>query len=143
MYFFSCIICADPLTQFLNLIDHFLLRYEHADFIGHCFSSISLSAMFLCPDDQNPPGVRLHPVRLADPPAGHPEYVGPFRQKNLCIPFPRGNLFINKIAPQGFVASLLDRKSTRLNSSHVSISYAVFCWKKNNTAPHADRKTIR
>src|SRR5699024_12882071 len=25
----------------------------------------------------------------------------------------------------------LDRKSTRLNSSHVSISYAVFCLKKN------------
>src|SRR5207249_10502601 len=25
-----------------------------------------------------------------------------------------------------------DRKSTRLNSSHVSISYAVFCWKKKN-----------
>src|SRR5690606_40950615 len=23
-----------------------------------------------------------------------------------------------------------DRKSTRLNSSHVKISYAVFCWKK-------------
>src|SRR5207249_7005951 len=27
-------------------------------------------------------------------------------------------------------AALLDRKSTRLNSSHVSISYAVFCLKK-------------
>src|SRR5690606_39589605 len=25
---------------------------------------------------------------------------------------------------------LEDRKSTRLNSSHVKISYAVFCWKK-------------
>src|SRR5699024_11249658 len=25
-----------------------------------------------------------------------------------------------------------DRKSTRLNSSHVSISYAVFCWKSKN-----------
>src|SRR5439155_19042250 len=25
-----------------------------------------------------------------------------------------------------------DRKSTRLNSSHVAISYAVFCWKKKN-----------
>src|SRR5699024_12046588 len=25
----------------------------------------------------------------------------------------------------------VDRKSTRLNSSHVSISYAVFCLKKN------------
>src|SRR5699024_12412454 len=30
----------------------------------------------------------------------------------------------------GFQA--LDRKSTRLNSSHVSISYAVFCLKKKN-----------
>src|SRR5699024_11467935 len=27
----------------------------------------------------------------------------------------------------------LDRKSTRLNSSHVSISYAVFCLKKKST----------
>src|SRR5437868_9110553 len=26
--------------------------------------------------------------------------------------------------------ALIDRKSTRLNSSHVSISYAVFCLKK-------------
>src|SRR6201990_2692755 len=30
-----------------------------------------------------------------------------------------------------------DRKSTRLNSSHMSISYAVFCLKKNNIAPHS------
>src|SRR3712207_8829295 len=29
----------------------------------------------------------------------------------------------------------LDRKSTRLNSSHANISYAVFCLKKNNTPP--------
>src|SRR5699024_11403497 len=29
-----------------------------------------------------------------------------------------------------FEVSELDRKSTRLNSSHVSISYAVFCLKK-------------
>src|SRR5207249_9730163 len=28
----------------------------------------------------------------------------------------------------------VDRKSTRLNSSHVSISYAVFCLKKKNRA---------
>src|SRR5437773_5340397 len=27
----------------------------------------------------------------------------------------------------------LDRKSTRLNSSHITISYAVFCLKKKNT----------
>src|SRR5690242_21619936 len=29
-----------------------------------------------------------------------------------------------------FTATLADRKSTRLNSSHMSISYAVFCLKK-------------
>src|SRR3712207_8341788 len=29
------------------------------------------------------------------------------------------------------MASTLDRKSTRLNSSHANISYAVFCLKKN------------
>src|SRR5690625_1734885 len=31
-----------------------------------------------------------------------------------------------------FVSPGLDRKSTRLNSSHVAISYAVFCLKKKN-----------
>src|SRR3712207_8463929 len=30
------------------------------------------------------------------------------------------------------VAALADRKSTRLNSSHANISYAVFCLKKKN-----------
>src|SRR5699024_11952244 len=32
---------------------------------------------------------------------------------------------------------LEDRKSTRLNSSHVSISYAVFCLKKKNLASNS------
>src|SRR5258707_8989286 len=32
------------------------------------------------------------------------------------------------------VAGLEDRKSTRLNSSHANISYAVFCLKKKKTA---------
>src|SRR5258707_10924428 len=31
-----------------------------------------------------------------------------------------------------FSADLRDRKSTRLNSSHANISYAVFCLKKKN-----------
>src|SRR5205085_11534316 len=35
---------------------------------------------------------------------------------------------------RAFAAALgLDRKSTRLNSSHSQISYAVFCLKKKNT----------
>src|SRR3712207_8110134 len=32
--------------------------------------------------------------------------------------------------------AVLDRKSTRLNSSHANISYAVFCLKKKNKTKH-------
>src|SRR5699024_12569511 len=34
------------------------------------------------------------------------------------------------LTPATFLEVNIDRKSTRLNSSHVSISYAVFCLKK-------------
>src|SRR5690625_5871779 len=34
-----------------------------------------------------------------------------------------------------------DRKSTRLNSSHVAISYAVFCLKKKKKQMHTSRHT--
>src|SRR5437773_6261078 len=37
-----------------------------------------------------------------------------------------------------FIESYPDRKSTRLNSSHITISYAVFCLKKKNK----NRKTM-
>src|SRR5439155_26437259 len=40
--------------------------------------------------------------------------------------------------PDGSVVDSLDRKSTRLNSSHVAISYAVFCLKKKKK----DRSTV-
>src|SRR5690625_7055915 len=41
--------------------------------------------------------------------------------------------------PHAFLGTreLLDRKSTRLNSSHVAISYAVFCLKKINYRRHS------
>src|SRR3712207_8770750 len=42
---------------------------------------------------------------------------------------------INPVAgeqPIGRHVTLRDRKSTRLNSSHANISYAVFCLKKKN-----------
>src|SRR5690349_23152011 len=35
-----------------------------------------------------------------------------------------------------------DRKSTRLNSSHVEISYAVFCLKKKNKTTEALQSSI-
>src|SRR5690554_7289713 len=42
------------------------------------------------------------------------------------------------------MSSILDRKSTRLNSSHVRISYAVFCLKKKTQAnKHRERPARR
>src|SRR5690348_18213201 len=37
-----------------------------------------------------------------------------------------------RLRPQSLCDAASDRKSTRLNSSHPSISYAVFCLKKKN-----------
>src|SRR5690554_7522213 len=59
----------------------------------------------------------------------------------------RNNVWANQIfqqsrllgrdGSQDYVAAAVDRKSTRLNSSHVRISYAVFCLKKKNTNQRA------
>src|SRR5690606_40103452 len=38
-------------------------------------------------------------------------------------------MLLNEMAQAGCEVRLRDRKSTRLNSSHVKISYAVFCFK--------------
>src|SRR5690554_7139518 len=61
---------------------------------------------------------------------------------------PGGSLLAHRPADPGAIlpAQLLDRKSTRLNSSHVRISYAVFCLKKKkkqNKRPslHTTRET--
>src|SRR3712207_8189390 len=44
---------------------------------------------------------------------------------------------VGDAAPQPLqdVIAVLDRKSTRLNSSHANISYAVFCLKKTHHLP--------
>src|SRR5699024_6981328 len=51
----------------------------------------------------------------------HPGFVG----KGMLSSAVAGQVFTSPTPDQ-----VLDRKSTRLNSSHVSISYAVFCLKK-------------
>src|ERR1035441_10894053 len=52
-------------------------------------------------------------------------------QPALCRE-PSANLELARQLNQAFVevADKVDRKSTRLNSSHLGISYAVFCLKK-------------
>src|SRR5688500_20327599 len=44
-------------------------------------------------------------------------------------------LFQQRVEPRAHAAGA-DRKSTRLNSSHLVISYAVFCLKKKNLTIH-------
>src|SRR3712207_7012455 len=48
-------------------------------------------------------------------------------------------LAVSDVADEVLVGQVArDRKSTRLNSSHANISYAVFCLKKKNTTKHGD-----
>src|SRR5699024_11371007 len=51
--------------------------------------------------------------------------------RHCCRPYPQACSNCDR-TPRSLTAatSIQDRKSTRLNSSHVSISYAVFCLKK-------------
>src|SRR3989442_5393176 len=59
--------------------------------------------------------------------------------QTITLPAGQGQVVINqqtRSGPGDITVNALhvtDRKSTRLNSSHVRISYAVFCLKKKNT----------
>src|SRR5207249_8815377 len=46
-----------------------------------------------------------------------------------------------KVRRPNLTFAVIDRKSTRLNSSHVSISYAVFCLKKKKKKSNKQYKT--
>src|SRR2546430_8360557 len=72
-------------------------------------------------DDQTSPrhDARHQPPCPRRPEAGYP---------SLSVPEGR--------APSRIPGSAQDRKSTRLNSSHSQISYAVFCLKKKTTDKH-------
>src|SRR3712207_7212567 len=61
--------------------------------------------------------------------AGHPEDIAPWNTLLLSSSWahPRGS---KGKRPSSLYQSTEDRKSTRLNSSHANISYAVFCLKK-------------
>src|SRR5256885_11372674 len=63
-------------------------------------------------------------------------FLGHSRAGKLPPPTSRGSLE-HEIKSHGISPAGQDRKSTRLNSSHLVISYAVFCLKKktNRTVP--------
>src|SRR2546430_13189809 len=59
-------------------------------------------------------------------------YTTLFRSNHLSLLQIATELLLGNVTMQGYsrVGKPLDRKSTRLNSSHSQISYAVFCLKK-------------
>src|SRR5256885_3939265 len=64
------------------------------------------------------------------------------RCRRTCAFDKRQNVLLGNAAAQARAFNLrdiLDRKSTRLNSSHLVISYAVFCLKKKTTWNLIDR----
>src|SRR2546430_3576571 len=50
--------------------------------------------------------------------------------------------FLGHLMTRDLLAVLSDRKSTRLNSSHSQISYAVFCLKKKKKKIHTYHHTL-
>src|SRR5574344_1750774 len=64
-------------------------------------------------------------------------------RSNLCKFWAKvaGEKFANNSKPYSMMRGS-DRKSTRLNSSHQIISYAVFCLKKNKTTIALIKQTI-
>src|SRR5689334_24550333 len=52
----------------------------------------------------------------------------------------RSEARVVRVRRRGPARTTRDRKSTRLNSSHSSISYAVFCLKKKKKKAHDDER---
>src|SRR5699024_11629387 len=72
-------------------------------------------------------------VFVPEPSCERPEKLQPIRSGASIIIFGREKIAGCDLGSRKFrqiVIDAGDRKSTRLNSSHVSISYAVFCLKK-------------
>src|SRR5688572_31120548 len=96
--------------------------------IGLLFSSYSLAQLLFAPllgrlSDR----VGRRPVLLASIAGGAASYL-------LFALAPTYGVLLLARTLSGLAAA--DRKSTRLNSSHSQISYAVFCLKKKNTITH-------
>src|SRR5207253_10987594 len=57
-----------------------------------------------------------------------------YPEQCVMLPTMPGGHNGSRRGPEGIATgAVVDRKSTRLNSSHVAISYAVFCLKKKKT----------
>src|SRR5690606_41131434 len=95
----------------------------------------SLSVSLSLPRPRHPRALHSFPTRRSSDLFGH------IRLGDAQLSTRKGNVvFLEDLLDEAVKrakAIIEDRKSTRLNSSHVKISYAVFCLKKKTT-PRAD-----
>src|SRR5690606_39870976 len=110
--------CGFPLAS-----SFLLCRRHHRDL--HSFPTRRSSDLTKWPDGAEPSFTRA--VRTRATPHQSWRFAWPPRPRQLI---PR-------------LMALLDRKSTRLNSSHVKISYAVFCLKKKKKRPDTSGRVDR
>src|SRR3712207_7099178 len=87
------------------------------------FPYTTLFRSFLVTTSDASSWTQLVPSHVSYPPSLWCSGVGRYPLYPLAIP-------TTTVRPNGL---RLDRKSTRLNSSHANISYAVFCLKKKTT----------
>src|SRR5436305_14276563 len=90
-----------------------------------CSRRLSRSIFFFCSE---PPPTGISTLSLHD---ALPIYTDPAAHGLTVVP----GSFHFSLDVRAYDPAILDRKSTRLNSSHVRISYAVFCLKKKTNAP--------
>src|SRR3712207_8047269 len=87
---------------------------------------------------RRPPRSTLFPYTTLFRSAPHPWWRGKKRRAVEANPLLQRNVSFKRIPTRLYELTanqrrkLRDRKSTRLNSSHANISYAVFCLKKKN-----------
>src|SRR5438045_9566312 len=107
------------------------MRLSHS-YLSIVFSDILLSILFFSLMIRRPPRSTLFPYTTL--------FRSLSRRLNEKIVLPDLGISVQVVALKGHVVRL-DRKSTRLNSSHLGISYAVFCLKKKKKKN--TRTTIR
>src|SRR5438874_3165541 len=95
---------------------------------------------------RRPPRSTLFPYTTLFRSAGHPLAAATVSvaELGLTLVTKADGMFRVAELPTGrYTLEHSDRKSTRLNSSHVEISYAVFCLKKKTPTIHGSRQPLR
>src|ERR1039458_4139355 len=140
------------LTDLLPLLSSGEIEDFKDDSLGPCFSSYEYAGrLYALPIDAAAPAASFRPDLLdrlgLEVPREWNDVMALARQRRAQMPAFSADLFLNFMGlcvsrrsavaagPEQLVdheigAECLDRKSTRLNSSHLGISYAVFCLKK-------------